>query len=496
MKPFCGLGLSLCSGVLLALLFPPWNLSGLAWIALVPFLTAVLVLSPGPAISVLDGLVTFGLFSWLNFWWLWHERRLNEFVANVACVSFLGVVFSWYLWRFAKLPVLPKRQTGTRAPLQPVLVGQGFNSESWRVSLAHLRLAGTVAAAWCFLEWGRGAVMPAWNALGISIAGNLPLLQLVKGTGPLGLSFLVVFGNVVIFAAARRLALQPGRTSWSGRFDAIIALAVIFATWLVGFNSVLVRHTPNFKVCLVNSNQTRIDDLVRLSQIAESEKANLVVWRKATFGPGSNSRLSESALGSKIPVVSGLESADGRLSGYYVFLPGNVQSVIIPNRNQVLFQPFAENRSKTLQPITIDTRVFWALVGADAGSLPNLQSVGKSQGNGFIAFVDSPTGTRLEEEQLRGNLRVWCVALGRALVYQSRRAGANLFTAEGRTTAQVAPGEEAAALGDLSFSTEPPVTLYSSYGDWFPIICGAIALFSALNERLRAKYANSGRLGS
>src|SRR6516162_717096 len=131
MKPFCGLSLSLCSGLLLALLFPPWNLSGLAWIALVPFLTAVLVLSPGPGISVLNGLVTFGLFSWIDFWWLWHERRINEFVANVACVSFLGIVFSWYLWRFAKLPALPKRQTGTRAPLQPVLVGQGFNSESW-----------------------------------------------------------------------------------------------------------------------------------------------------------------------------------------------------------------------------------------------------------------------------------------------------------------------------------------------------------------------------
>ena len=495
MKPFCGLSLSLCSGLLLALLFPPWNLSGLAWIALVPFLTAVLVLSPGPGISVLNGLVSFGPFSWINFWWLWHERRINEFVANVACVSFLGIVFSWYLWRFAKLPALPKRQPGTRVPLQPVLVGQGFNSEPWRVSLAHLRLAGTVAAAWCFLEWGRGAVMPAWNILGISIAGNLPLLQLVKGTGPLGLSFLVVFANVVIFAAVRRLALQPGRTSWSGRFDAIAALAVIFATWLGGFNSLLVRHTPNFKVCLVNSGQSRIDDLVRLSQIAESEMANLVVWLKATFGPGSNARLSTSALGSKIPVVSGLEAAGGRLSGYYVFLPGSVQSVITI-RNQPLFQPFAENRSKTLQPITIDTRVFWPLVGSDAGSLANLQSVSKKQGNSFIAFVDSPTGTKLEEEQLRGNLRVWSVALGRALIYQSRRAGANLFTAEGRTTAEVSPGEDAAALGDLSFSTEPPVTLYSSYGDWFPIVCGAIALFSALNERLRAKYANSSRLGT
>ena len=173
-----------------------------------------------------------------------------------------------------------------------------------------------------------------------------------------------------------------------------------------------------------------------------------------------------------------------------------MQSVLTIRNQQPLFQPFAENRAKALQPITIDTRVFWPLIGSDAGSLPNLQSASKNQGNGFIAFVESPTGIKVEEEQLKTNLRVWSVALGRALVYESRRAGADLFTAEGRTAAQVPPSEDAAALGDLSFSTEPPVTLYSSYGDWFPIVCGAIALFSALNERLRAKYANSDRLGS
>ena len=84
------------------------------------------------------------------------------------------------------------------------------NAEAWRVSTAHLRQAVLIASSWTFLEWCRGMILTDWNPVGLPIAANLPLLQIVRVTGPFGLSFIAVFANTIIFLAIRRLALQPG----------------------------------------------------------------------------------------------------------------------------------------------------------------------------------------------------------------------------------------------------------------------------------------------
>ena len=151
--------------------------------------------------------------------------------------------------------------------VSPILPGYGFSAGAWTKSISHLRAALLTASAWTVLEWTRGVLLPEWNAVGTVLQANLPLLQISTVTGVSGLSFIVVFANLIALTAVRRIVLEPGRMTWASRFDVTATLGVIFLAALAGFWS--LQHQPagdRKNVALVCPDTIDFDRLLELSK--------------------------------------------------------------------------------------------------------------------------------------------------------------------------------------------------------------------------------------
>jgi apolipoprotein N-acyltransferase len=354
-----------------------------------------------------------------------------------------------------------------------------------------------VASAWTGLEWARGFLLPVWNQAGLPVGSNLALLQLTKVVGPSGLTFIVVFANTIVLANIRRLILQPGRMNWAGRFDVTATLAVILLTAAAGFWSLRSAPEPKgLKVGIVSSSETDLSHLTDLSLVAPATHCDLVVWRRTQLHNGDYQVLSRASLGQSITLIAGTAtSPEAPLTGYNIFAPGSVRSVFA-FASHPLFQLMADQRLRNDQPITCKDASILTFLGNDAGSLERFRAAVQKQIQCFVILVDQPAGIATEEEQLKQNVRVWAVALGRPIVFNSRRAGAILMAKSGRVTASVNPDIEGASVGEV----DPPVgvdsSYYAVYGDWFPIAIGVLALFLALSEGLKKFYAEPRRLHS
>ena len=487
-------GLSLVSGVLLAAAFPPWNIGWLVWIAFVPVLIGLLILGGSALVLLVQGAIFAAAFGFIAFSWLGAEGRWTELAQNVGTLIAVGAVWAWVVGRFGVLPEFPKNRSGKKKSLEPIMVGPGRSAEAWIGSGSHLRLAALVASAWTVLEWARGFLLPVWNQVGLPIGSNLALLQLIKVVGPSALTFIVVFANTILLANVRRFILQPGRMNWTGRFDVTATLAIILLVAAAGFWSLRSAPEPKgLKVCAVSSPATDLNRLTDLSLVAPATHCDLVVWRRTQLQGGNYQVLTKASLGQTISLIAGMAaSPDAALSGYSVFTPGSVRSVLT-FASHPLFQLMADRRLRNDQPIVSRDAAVLPFLGQDAGSLESYRSAVQKQIHCFVVLVDQPAAVVTEEEQLKQNLRVWTVALGRPLVFNSRRAGAFLMTSSGRVVGSVDPEVEGATAGEI----DPPVgvdsSYYAIYGDWFPITVGVLALFLALSEGLKKFYAEPRR---
>jgi apolipoprotein N-acyltransferase len=488
------IGLSLLSGLLLGLAFPPWSISWLVWVAFVPVLCGLLVLRGSAPVLLIQGAVFCATFGLIAFNWLSAEARWSELAQNSGTLIVIGAVWAWLVGRFAIFPEFPKTKKEKKKPLEPILLASGRSSAAWVGSGGHLRLAALVASAWTALEWARGYLLPAWNQAGVPISDNLALLQLTKVVGPAGLSFIVVFANTIILANVRRFILQPGRMNWAGRFDVTATLAVLLLVAAAGFWSLRSAPAPKgLKVCTVSSAATDFDRLTDLSLVAPATHCDLVVWRRTQLRGGDYQVLAKASLGQSIALITGTAaSPEAPLTGYTWFGPGSVRSVFVV-ASYPLFQLLAGRGLRNDQPITCKDAIVLPFLGNDAGSLETFRAAVQKQIQCFVILVDQPAAVATEEEQLKQNVRVWAVALGRPIVFNSRRAGAILMANSGRVTGSINPDIEGATVGEI----DPPVgvdsSYYAVYGDWFPICLGVLALFLALSEGLKKFYAEPRR---
>lgn len=167
--------LAAISGLLLFLAYPPYNLSYLAFIALIPLLISLKgSLFKMASLGYLFGLVFFGgLLFWMN------SMRLY----GVAC---------WarpLLWLLLVVSL----------SLYPAIFGLLYGLVSKRLQGLFALLAACII--WCGLEFIRTHFPLGgfpWALLGYSQYLNLPLIQIVSFTGVYGVSFLVILFNAII----------------------------------------------------------------------------------------------------------------------------------------------------------------------------------------------------------------------------------------------------------------------------------------------------------
>ncbi len=207
------LGLACLSGVLLFLCFPRFDLSALAWVALVPLLLALdqKVLSEAFLLSWVTGIVFFTG----GFYWIWTVQAYNlldylllQVLYLPQYVSLFGLAFIWI-----------RRRTG----LPQILIAPPL----W-VTLEYIR------SHLSFLS------LP-WLLLAHSQYLHLSLIQITSLTGVYGLTFLIVLINAAIgeVICYVRQSSSQSITPWpfqiSPLISLIVAIFLVIVTSLYGF---------------------------------------------------------------------------------------------------------------------------------------------------------------------------------------------------------------------------------------------------------------------
>ena len=162
------------SGLLLILSFPSFNLFPLAWIGLIPLLIALQSTSSWKSAFLhgyLSGAVFFlGLVYWITLLYPFA----NIFLTTFACLL-LAAYLALYFGIFSAL----------------------LHGLPWQSGLPFIF---TVAAIWIGLEWVRSWFLSGfpWGSMGYTQWNNLPAIQIASITGVHGVSFIVVLLNATI----------------------------------------------------------------------------------------------------------------------------------------------------------------------------------------------------------------------------------------------------------------------------------------------------------
>lgn len=496
MKPFLlhlsTILLSLAGGILVALAFPPWNQDWLIWIGFTPVLAALLLFPRHWIISLIQGAVFGGAFGGLVFYWLWTGGRPNDWASNVASLASVGAIWGMFVNLFVRLPP----RNGDRK-VSPILPGYGFNTVAWTKSVLHLRAALLTAAAWTVLEWTRGVLLPEWNAVGTVLQSNLPLLQISTVTGVSGLSFVVIFANLIALMTVRRIILEPGRMTWASRFDVTITLGVIFLAGIAGFWWLQREPVGDRKsIGLVCPDTVDFNRLLELSQQQSGKGIDLFVWRCARFGSGDYARLGEAAIGKTAGLVAGTTvSENGALGGATIIIPGAIRNVVLIPARRDFFQAGTASIGRTLSPFGFADTNWITFINWEAADPRLIRAAVARQIQAIIALVDPFPGGRGATEQLFANLRLWSASLGHPVIFASTKEFSAIVTSSGKIVAGARVKSGADVLtGTIQVPSPYDFTLYGHYGDWFAVACGAVCLVTAISERLRLYHEKSGRL--
>jgi apolipoprotein N-acyltransferase len=139
-----------------------------------------------------------------------------------------------------------------------------------------------------------------WNGLGIALHDTWPLIQIAEFTGVAGLSFMVVFANVIAVTTVCRLIVEARTRSVRPHFDLTLTLAAIVGVLTFGIRATQVSPlTKPLRVAAVQPNVPQnqkfdpqfmrriFDQFRRLSEIAlrSNPPPDLLIWPESSM-PG------------------------------------------------------------------------------------------------------------------------------------------------------------------------------------------------------------------
>src|SRR5947207_1743828 len=297
---------AICSGLLYAGCFAPFNLTWLCWIALTPLLAAIWFSGAESRRRWLRNLIlgyVAGLtFFWTAFSWLTTVTVLGWFVLEFYMAIYIAL-WAWFCG------LLRPRATRARSPgtnVDRMLAEASLTAWPlrlpWTRSTNNLMLACVLSAAWTMLEWLRGWVFSGfgWNGLGVALHANWPLVQIAEFTGVAGLSFMIVFANVILVTTVRRLIVEARTHTTRPHFDLTLTLAAIVGVLSFGLRAAQISPpAKSLRVAAVQSNIPQnqkfdpqftrkiFDQFGRLSEIAmrSNPPPDLLIWPESSM-PG------------------------------------------------------------------------------------------------------------------------------------------------------------------------------------------------------------------
>lgn len=322
------------SSVLLVLAFPKTEISVLAWVGLVPLMTA------------LDG-----------------KDKGRAFLLSYFCgVFFFGGVLYWFVHVTALGAVLLVLYLA----LYFALFGVGYSFFSPLKTIQKLFL---LPSLWTVLEFIRAHFLTGfgWAGLGHSQYKNLSLIQMADVTGVFGVSFLVVMVNV-FFKEIIPMLFHKGGAYRKGMFYSTLMACVLLSVLGYGtfrlkslnhLSGVFSPQAPQALIAVVQANISQerkwhepawpeiMEEYIALTQEAASQKPDLIIWPETSY-PGilwEEKALFEELQGfvrqMKIPLLVGAVTREGE-DYYNSALLLSKEGGVIEQYRKVHLVPFGE----------------------------------------------------------------------------------------------------------------------------------------------------------
>ncbi len=228
------------TGLMVAALFPPFSVSHLAWICMIPLLIALWSIDgkhrakKGFIIGYLAGAISFGIqVSWLS---------TVSWLGPIVLAGYLAIYWGIFGAFAASLGNPWHQKNGiTETPARSL-----FNAFAHAAIFAGLE----IARGWMLTGFG-------WNGLGVAFHETLAISQAADLLGVAGLSLMLVFFQAVIVQCARRLMRAAADGKRSPRWDFTVTAVAVGV--LVGYGILRVslenaKPSVSIKTLLVQIN--------------------------------------------------------------------------------------------------------------------------------------------------------------------------------------------------------------------------------------------------
>ena len=525
------------SGVLLILSFPPADIGGIAFVALVPLLMAVWIPQREKnrgrrhfALGYLAGLVFFTVtFSWFaELAPLFHAPIINGLpLLFAAYLALYPAAWAWLAGWIAGAQFRPLPAPDPLAPFERPLLLQ---------SSRNLGIAFFCAASWVALEWTRGWLLSGfgWNKLGLTMHADLPLIQIAEFTGVGGVSFLLVMCNAILLITVLRVRAEIGRIRLRPHFDFAITAALVVIAF--GFGTrVLIRaqqspaQAVSLSVAAVQPNIPQRDKMdgrraeeiaermQYLSDVAAASSVDLLLWPEASVPGGMSDKDTLEWMQDRAELVPALmvgtdnenRDGDGEAHNSAAFFQVGQKGPQYYDKRQLV--PFGEYLP--LRPLL--GGILGGLVPGDfkPGKSPGVFSLAKPPLKlaPLICFEDTRGDITREQVQLGAHLLVnltndgWfghtaeldqhmndavfrCIENRRPMVRCTNNGITASVDSFGRVERWLEPFSEGWTMQPVSVPTELRETFYTRHGEVFSVVCAALSviIFALITVSRRA----------
>ena len=520
---------SFISGAVLSSAFAPFEYSLLAWIGLIPILH--LSFLPNSRSGLFGYAFGFGHFV-TTFAWL----------REVFILAPIGIAAVWAafpaIWLRLSKSVLENLKFSPEQDLLPrndPSIATPSNLSTWKLNV----LIVAVCCTWCGMEWCRSWFLSGfpWNQLGITQWQNRWMLPLSMYTGVYGVSFLIVMVNATIY-----FSYYQRRETGATRKSTVSRLLIWpVAAFFIGV--VVQKHTNNnsgesetLKIAAIQGNIPQIrqwnPEQLNLAlsvythltkRIVADSKPDLVVWPE-TAVPASLTHNEQCAVElqrlfkeTKTPLVAGsityrfpyhLHQPQDLPRTYNSALLFDESGQVIDHYDKIHLVPFGEyvpfekylpwlvewigmgrsltaGKEYTVIPFSNTVRIGINICYEDI--FPAISSRMVRAGANLLLVItnDAWFGETSGSRQHLAHTVFRAVENSRPVLRNGNNSDTCLILPDGRTVDILYnPGNgnrfvRTAGDYEVPIVLDPPLTVYSRYGDWFATMCFVVTLVFA-----------------
>ncbi|MBC8232172.1 apolipoprotein N-acyltransferase [bacterium] len=527
--------LAILSGVFIVLSFPSFNLSFLAWIAIVPLLIVIQKVRVKTAFGL--GLVAgFFYFLGMTYWII----PLAPY-ANIALTIFASLLLTGYLCVYIGCFVVLLKVGMNTLPI-PTKDSPIAKLQS---DLTFIFLAPVI---WTALELIRGWFLTGfpWGSIGYSQWNNLPAIQIASFVGVYGISFIIVLVNAAI---ARFILVLP---EWRrGLYALILPVVILIAIFAYGFIKLAQSPSgPKLNIAIVPGNIPQMEKwegdvgkifrkYLKTTERLAGKELDLIVWPETCIPtnllrrPDMFNQVKSTIQSLDTPLLFGIPYYDGSKTYNAVFLLSPDEEVLgeyykihlvpfgeytphqlkqmlpEPIREKIVgFIDFDKGETFTIFSLPVDENDFrtnfkmdspkFGIVICFESAFPGFFRKFVKLGVNFMGVVTNDawfTGTAAPEQHF--TMSVFRAIENRVFLFHAANGGISaIIDQSGRISSKVIKNQENDfIIGELYLSQNK--TFYTRYGDWLPQICllltGGVILWIAVSLLKRSSLKEEER---